>query len=297
VHGEHKSAWKNDKHSAQWINTLSEYALPIIGDRRVDQIETADVLRVLSPIWLLKPETARRVKQRIRTTLDWAKAAGFRLGENPVDGVSKGLPRQSRLKQHHAALSYAEIPFFIQAIRTRAVSEGVKIAFELLILTATRTSEVLKAKWSEIDLENGVWTVPATRMKAGREHRIPLSPRCFEIFIRAQELAAGSDYVFPGRSGRAPMSNMVFLMVLRRMNLQVTAHGFRSAFRDWAAERTSFPREVCEMALAHTIKDKAEAAYRRGDMLERRRDLMCAWADYATSQPAQVITLRVGEGR
>jgi integrase len=291
VHGDHKSAWKNDKHAAQWINTLSQYAFPIIGDRRVDQIETADVPRVLSSIWLTKPETTRRIKQRIRTTLDWAKAAGFCSGENPVGAVSKGLPRQSRLNQHHAALPYAEVPSFVRALRASGASDGVKLAFEFLILTATRTSEVLKAKWVEIDFHSATWTIPAARMKAGREHRVPLSPRCLDLLAQTREPAAGSDYVFHGRSGKTPMSNMVFLATLKRMELRVTAHGFRSAFRDWAAERTSFPREVCEMALAHSIKDKAEAAYRRGDLLDRRRELMEDWARFVTSATADIIQL------
>jgi integrase len=165
-------------------------------------------------------------------------------------------------------------------------------AFEFLILTATRTSEVLQAKWPEIDTEQAVWVIPAERMKAGRDHRVPLAGRCLEILARAQELAAGSDYVFPGRSARKPMSNMVFLMTLRRMNLKVTAHGFRSAFRDWAAERTNFPREVCEMSLAHTIKDKTEAAYRRGDLLDRRRLLMNAWGSYVTTGSGQIVRLQ-----
>jgi integrase len=292
VHAEHRSAWKNAKHAAQWISTLSAYAFPIVGDLRVDHIETPEILRVLSPIWLTKPETARRLKQRIRTVLDWAKAAGFRSGENPVNGVAKGLPRQPDRKQHHSALPYAEIPSFIRALHASHVGEPIMLAFEFLILTATRTSEVLQAKWPEIDTEQAVWVIPAERMKAGREHRVPLAGRCLEILARAQELAAGSDHVFPGRSARKPMSNMVFLMTLRRMNLKVTAHGFRSAFRDWAAERTNFPREVCEMSLAHTIKDKTEAAYRRGDLLDRRRLLMNAWGSYVTTGSGPIVRLQ-----
>jgi integrase len=294
VHAEHKSAWKNAKHAAQWLNTLSEYAFPIIGDMRVDHVGTPEILRTLSPIWLMKAETARRLKQRIRTVLDWAKASGYRSGENPVDGVSKGLPRQPDRKRHHAALPYTEIPSFLGALQANNVGENVKLAFEFLLLTAARTSEVVRAKWQEIDFDRAIWTVPAERMKAGRQHRVPLAPRCLEVLTRAHELAAGSDFLFPGRSGIKPMSNMVFLMTLRRMNLAVTAHGFRSAFRDWAAERTNFPREVCEMALAHTIKDKAEAAYRRGDLLERRRDLMATWSAFVSSTSADVVPLRAG---
>jgi integrase len=294
VHAEHKSAWKNEKHAAQWINTLRDYAFPVIGDRRVDHIDTPEVLRVLSPIWLTKAETARRVRQRIGTVLDWAKASGFRTEGNPVAGVSKGLPRQPDKKAHHRAMPYADVPAFITRLRESDLADGTRLAFELLILTATRTSEVLNAKWDEIDFESAIWTIPAERMKANREHRVPLSPRATEILTRAKELAGDSRFVFPGRSTDKALSNMVFLMALRRMGLDVTAHGFRSAFSDWAAERTSYPREVCEMALAHTIKNKAEAAYRRGDLLDKRRDLMTTWARFVSSSPGKVVPLRTG---
>ena len=280
VHAEHKAGWKNGKHADQWINTLEQYAVPVIGDRRVDHIDTPDVLRVLSPIWLTKPETARRVRQRIKTVLDWAKASGFRSGENPVDGVAKGLPRQPDRKEHHSALAYAEVPGFIGKLHASSLGEQTRLAFEFLILTAARTGEVIRAKWDEIDFARQAWTVPASRMKAGREHRVPLSGRCVEILRRAERLAGASDYLFPGRRPEKPMSNMVFLMALRRMDLNVTAHGFRSAFRDWAAEQTNVPREVCEMALAHAVESKVEAAYRRGDLYGKRRELMAAWADY-----------------
>lgn len=294
VHEEHKAAWKNAKHADQWINTLNKYAVPFIGRQQIDQIDTPDVLRVLAPIWLTKPETARRVKQRIGTVLDWANAAGLRTGENPVHGVAKGLPRQPERKNHHAALPYAEVPAFIRELRESGLGESTQLAFEFLILTAARTSEALNAQWKEIDFAAAVWTIPAARMKAGREHRVPLPPRCIEIQRRARVLAGESDYVFPGRSADRPMSNMVFLMALRRLGHDVTVHGFRSAFRDWSAERTNFPREVCELALAHTIRNKAEAAYRRGDLLDKRRELMATWSAFATSTRADVIALRAG---
>ena len=283
VHAEHVRTWKNKKHGAQWINTLTEYAIPIIGDKRVDDISTPDVLNVLSRIWLSKPETARRVKQRIGTVMDWAKAAGFRSADNPVVGVAKGLPKQPDRRAHHATLPYSEIPVFVSRLQASGDSEITKLAFEFLILTAARTSEVLGAIWDEIDFGNKVWSIPGARMKMGREHRVPLASRSVEILRRAKELPAGSDFVFPGRSHGKPLSNMVFLMVLRRMGLDVTAHGFRSAFRDWAAECTNFPNDVCEMALAHTIRNKTEAAYRRGDLLERRVPLMEGWATHVSS--------------
>jgi integrase len=261
---------------------LSKYAFPVFGDKRVDLVDTADVLRALTSIWLTKPETARRVKQRIGAVLDWAKAAGFRAGDNPVQGVTKGLPRQTDRPVHFKAMAYEDLPSFLQQLQSSTSNEIARLAFEFMILTAARTSEVLHARWDEVNLVQAAWTVPAPRMKARREHRVPLTARCIEILERARLLSSGSDLVFPGRSINQPMSNMVFLMTLRRMEIKVTAHGFRSAFRDWAAERTNFPRDVCEMALAHTIKSKAEAAYRRGDLLEKRRELMTAWEAYAT---------------
>ena len=282
VHTERLAAWRNSKHATQWINTLATYAFPFFGNRRVDQIETPDVLRALASIWLTKPETARRVKQRIGVVFDWAKAAGHRTGDNPVDGVLKGLPRQPELVRHHAALPYSEIPSFVRSLRKQRKSQITRLAFEFLILTAARTNEVLLANWDEIDLDRKLWTIPAERMKVGREHRVPLGARSQKILRRAKLLAADSELVFPGNTPGKSMSNMVFLMMLRRMGLNVTAHGFRSAFRDWAAECTSFPREVCEIALAHTIKSKAEAAYRRGDLLEKRRHLMIEWDAFVT---------------
>jgi len=280
VHEQHARAWRNSKHAAQWINTLANYVFPHFGPRRVDEVEQADVLRALAPIWLAKPETARRVRQRIRAVFDWAKGAGHRLCDNPVDGVARALPRQNDRVVHHAAMPYDQVSAFVAAIRTSRVSEVTQLAFELLVLTGTRTSEIIGARWEEFDLKNGIWTIPAARMKSKREHRVPLARRAVEIVARATQLAAGSEFVFPGRSARQPLSNMVFLKALERMEFDVTAHGFRSAFRDWAAEQTNFPREVCEAALAHTIKDKTEAAYQRGDLLEKRRELMMAWSEY-----------------
>ena len=294
VHRDRAGSWKNVKHAAQWLSTLEQYAFPVFGVHRIDLIETPDVLKALSEIWLKRPETARRVRQRIGAVFDWAKAAGFRSGENPVEGVTKGLPRQPDRDEHFAALPYTEVAGFLVKLSTAATSEGAKLALEYLILTASRTSEVLGARWAEMDLVKGIWTISSDRMKAGREHRVPLSKRALAILQRAKDLSGGSTFVFPGRTLDRPMSNMVFLMIVRRMDLSVTVHGFRSAFRDWSSERTNFSREVCEMALAHTIKSKAEAAYRRGDLLEKRRDLMATWAKYIAATPADVVTLRAG---
>ncbi len=289
VYADHKASWKNTKHAQQWLNTLQQYAFPHIGDRMVDTIDTPEVLRVLSPIWLTKPETARRVRQRIGTVLDWAKAAGFRTGDNPIAGVAKGLPKQGARDDHHAALPYAQVPEFVSGLRASKHTEVGRLAFEFLILTAARTGEVLGATWNELDFTQSLWTIPAERMKTGRPHRVPLSERAVEILWQAKAIGSGSGYLFPGRGGTKPLSNMVFLMALRRMKLDITAHGFRSSFRDWAAEQTSFPREVCEMALAHTVENKVEAAYRRGDLFEKRRALMDAWSQFISRQPPPAL--------
>lgn len=294
VHEGHSKAWKNPKHSAQWINTLVNYAHPHIGDTRIDRIDTPDVMSVLLPIWLDKPETARRVRQRIKTVLDWATASGFRTGENPVDGVSKGLPNQPERVSHHAAMPYGEIPDFILKLRNGVAGPFTKLGLEFLTLTATRTSEVINADWSEIDIENRAWTIPAERMKANRVHRVPLSDRAIEILATVKKLTDGKGFIFQGRSIGRPLSNMAFLKLLKSMDDTLTVHGFRSSFRDWASERTNFPREVCEMALAHSIKDKSEAAYRRGDLFEKRRDLMASWGAFLAGSSADVVSLRAG---
>lgn len=295
VHKTYSPSWKNAKHKQQWINTLTDYVFPIFGSLRVDQVHTPEVLKALSPIWLKKPETAKRVRQRIKAIFDWAKAAGFRSGDNPVEGISKVLPKQPNTQVHHKALPYAEIRTFIKALHKTDASKAVQLAFEFLILTATRTNELINATWNEIDLKSKTWTIPSSRMKATREHRIPLSRRCIEILKEIRKLSINSLYVFLNPLTSKPFSNMVFLMLLRRMKQKVTTHGFRSSFRDWASERTNIPRDVCEAALAHILKDKTEAVYKRTDLFDKRRELMESWAAFATRTQADVITLRAGK--
>lgn len=292
VHEAHSPSWKNKKHADQWLNTLTAYAFPEFGNRRVDAVQTNDVKAALLGIWLTKPETARRVRQRIHMVFEWCKASGW-VTLNPCDGLGNVLPKQSGEQEHHAAMPYAKVPDFIKSLHASEImGESVKLALEFLILTATRTSEVLSAKWDEIDSEAATWVIPASRMKAKREHRVPLAPRCIEMLKRIKELSGNSDFLFPGRDSKKPLSNMVFLMALRRMKVDYTAHGFRSSFRDWAAERTNFPREVCEAALAHTLKNKTEAAYNRTDLFEKRRDLMVTWAAFVTMARGEVVQLR-----
>tara|TARA_B110000881_G_C18547621_1_gene502135 strand:+ start:192 stop:1403 length:1212 start_codon:yes stop_codon:yes gene_type:complete len=291
VHKIHSATWKNDKHKKQWITTLENYVFPTFGSLHVDNIGTPEILSVLNPIWLTKPETARRVRQRIHTVLEWAKASGFRSGDNPVDGISKILPKQPVSKKHHTALPYKEVPIFIKSLRSINAEGIAPLAFEFLILTATRTSEVLNATWDEINLEDKTWTIPDSRMKNKREHRIPLQPRLIEILEEARKLSGGSLYIFPNPHTGKPLSTMVFLMLLRRMKQDITAHGFRSSFRDWASERTNIPRDVCEAALAHSLKDKTEAAYKRTDLFDKRRELMELWTKFATEEHGEVITI------
>ena len=282
VHASHAAGFRNEKHRKQWLSSLSG-AIVAFGSKRVDTMTSADILSMLSPQWLERPETSRRVLQRLRVIFDWCKAQGYCVGDNPTSGITKVLPKHRAAKAHHAALPYPEVPAFLLALRESDASEPVRLGFELTVLCATRTSETLCATWDEVDLPSRTWTIPFARMKGGVDHRIPLSHRCVEILRRALTLADGSQYVFPGRSGTKPLSGMAFLMVLRRMGRgDVTTHGFRSSFRDWAAERTNFPRAVCEAALAHTLRDKTEAAYHRTDLFERRRELMIAWTAFST---------------
>jgi integrase len=292
VHEQHAATFRNDKHKAQWISSLVEHVFPVFGGRPVDQIESADVLKALTPIWLRIPETARRVRQRMKSVFEWAKAAGYRSADNPVDGISKVLPKHNTQQKHFKALPYAEVSAFIQRVRDYE-GRSTKLAFEFLILTACRTSEVLNAKWSEFDLDAKTWIIPAARMKAKREHRVPLSARCIEILEAAKNLNDGGGYVFPGGTAKKPLSYMVFHMALRHMGrTNLTPHGFRSSFRDWASEKTNFPREVCEMALAHTLQNKVEAAYNRTDLFDKRRKLMESWAAFATAPTAKVVAIR-----
>jgi len=282
-------SWRNEKHRAQWRMTLTAYCSPI-RTLPVADLTTEDVLQVLRPIWLTKSETASRLRGRIERVFDFAKARGMRSGENParwrghLDAV---LPRRQKLTRgHHKAMPFDEVPQFIDRLHGM---EGVAPrALEFLILTAGRTGEVLGAKWDEIDLANRIWTVPATRMKAGREHRVPLTSRALAILADLHVLRT-SEYVFPGLKRGRPLSNMALEAVLRRVNVEATVHGFRSAFRDWAGERTHFPRELAEAALAHLVGDAVERAYRRGDALEKRRQLMSVWTDFIGRSPEERV--------
>jgi integrase len=279
VHAEHKAGWRNGKHQAQWLKTLEIYAFPSVGDRLVSEIEGPAIRDLLATIWLSKPETARRVRQRIGAVLDWAYAKGFRQSEAPMRSVSKGLPRQPRKDGHFAALPYERVPEFLAFLRQKE-SAG-RLAVEAVILTAARSGEIRFATWPEFDLERRLWSIPAKRMKMGRLHIVPLSGPMLDLLKRAETLRKpNTSLVFPGQKRRAALSDMTLLKVVRDAGLAVTVHGFRSAFRDWVAERTDFASEVAEAALAHAIPNKVEAAYRRTDFLERRTLLMEEWGRF-----------------
>jgi integrase len=276
----HESGWKNPKHIKQWASTLEQYAYPVIGDMAVDQIDTEHVMQVLTPIWNTKTETASRVRGRIENVLSWAIVQKYRQSPNPAiwrGHLSMLLPKRSKVQQvqHHPALPYKEIPKLMALLR--AIDSVPARAMELTILTCTRTNETIQATWGEIDFEEKLWIIPKDRMKAGREHRAPLSNQAISILELLPRL---NDWVFP--STRTHISNNAMLLCLKNQLGfgNITVHGFRSTFRDWAAEVSTYPREVAEAALAHVVSDKTEAAYQRGDLLEKRRQMIQEWSNY-----------------
>jgi integrase len=293
----HSSGWRNERHGAQWTATLQTYAHPVLGKLPVSTIEIGHVMKVLEPIWTAKPETASRVRGRIEAILGWATVRGFRSGDNPAqwrDRLDNLLPSPKKVRkvEHHPALPYDEIGEFMRALRAQG---GIAAqAMEFIVLTASRTSEAIGATWTEVDLKAAIWTVPADRIKAGKEHRVPLSPAAVAL-LRELDKHKIDEFVLRGGKRGRRLSNNALLALLKRMGwTDITTHGFRSTFRDWAAERTNYPREVAEMALAHAVSDKVEAAYRRGDLFEKRRRLMNEWAAFCGKRKAhggKIITL------
>ena len=285
---QHEASWKNAKHAAQWTATLQTYAYPVLGRMQVRDITAAHVIKAIEPIWASKTETATRVRSRIELVLDYATARGLRQGPNPArwrGNLDAALPKASKLTkvEHHAAVPLVEAPAFMHSLRQQP-GMGAR-ALEFVILTAARSGEVRGVTWTEIDLQSGLWTVPAARMKGGREHRVPLSQAALAL-LRVMGPREPGDIIFPGLKGS--LSDMSLTAVLRRMKVQATVHGFRSTFRDWVSECTHFPGEVAEMALAHAVGDKVEAAYRRGDLLARRMQLMQDWGQYLAGKARDV---------
>ena len=296
----HRAGWRNFKHAAQWTSTLQTYAYPVFGALPVQAIDTGLVMQALEPIWSKKPETATRVRQRIEATLDWATARGFRSGENPArwrGHLDKLLPKRSKVSvvRHHEAMPYGELPKFFEALSKQTTISAKAMVFT--ILTAARSGETRGATLGEIDLKNALWTVPPERTKSRREHRVPLTKEALTLLRSLSQMGTDADaLLFPNPQGRV-LSDTAMRKYLQEDMEQpgLTVHGFRSTFRDWAAERTNFPRELAEASLAHVLRDKTEAAYQRGDMLDRRRTLMQAWAHFCSSNAAtkgQVVPLR-----
>lgn len=287
VHIDRMPTWKNEKHGAQWINTLRDYAFPKIGRMPVDSVGQPEVLMCLSPIWTDKHETARRLSQRIKVVLDVAKSKGFRSGENPVTAIHEArvLPKVKAKPKHHKAMAWQDVPAFYADLKARDAMAAKALMFTCL--TGSRTSEVLMMRWDEVDSQARLWTCPADRMKGGVVHRVPLTDEMLAIIepLRAMQ----SDYVFEGQKRHKPLSNMAMLMLLRRMQVEgITVHGFRSTFRDWASEVAEAPREVAEMSLAHKVGSDVERAYARSDLLEKRRLLMAQWSQYVLAHIPQV---------
>ena len=297
----HKAGWRNAKHRNQWRNSLETYAYPVLGALPVQSVDVALVMRVLEPIWATKTETASRVRGRIESVLDWASARGYRLGENPArwrGHLDNLLPKRSKVQKvkHHPALPYGEVGAFMVGLRRQQGTAAS--ALEFVVLTACRAGEAIGALWGEVNIEEALWTVPAERVKSEQEHRVPLSPAALTIINAMQEVHTtghGDGFVFPGGKRDRPLSNTALRAVLKRLRRSdVTVHGFRSSFRDWAAERTNYPREAAEMALGHTVSDKVEAAYRRGDLFQKRRRLMDEWARFCHSgaKAGKVVAIR-----
>jgi integrase len=284
----HRAGWRNAKHAAQWTATLSTYVSPVFGALPVAAVDTNLVMQSLEPIWTTKPETASRLRGRIESILAWATVRGYRDGANPAqwkNHLDHLLPARGKVRKvaHHAALPFDQMPAFMAALSERPAVAALALRFA--ILTAARTGEVIGTRWGEIDFDKKLWTVPAERMKAGRAHRVPLNAEALAVLKRIG-MGRADRLIFPGERG-GKLSNMAMLMLLRRMGRgDLTAHGFRSSFREWAAERTNFPGEVAEAALAHSVGSKVEAAYRRGDLTEKRRRLMDAWGEFCTGKPA-----------
>ncbi len=291
VIGIHRPSWKpGGKSAAQWEASLRDYVFPRIGDKRVDQVTTADVMAVLLALWNDKPETARRVRQRIGAVMKWAVAQGYRPDNPAGEAIGAALPKHNHIiKRHHRALPHAEVAGAIEVVRGSGAYAGSKLAFEFLILTACRSGEVRLATWDEIDLGSAEWTIPPERMKAKRDHRVPLSNRAVEVLREAQRLSDGMGLVFPSPTGRT-ISDNTLSKLLRELGINAVPHGFRSSFRDWAAECTNAPRAVMEAALAHVVGG-VEGAYARSDLIERRRRLMDDWAVYLNQKGGKVVAM------
>ena len=291
VHEENRPTWRNAKHAAQFITTLETFAFPVIGNLSVTEINSSHILRILSPIWVTKAETAKRVRQRLSTVFKYCVAQQWRTDDPANIAIVEALPNLKKKVQHRKSISYNDIAAFIETVSNSSAGLSTKLGLEFLILTATRSGEVRNARWDEVN--GSLWTIPAERMKAGVAHRIPLPSRCMEILQEAQTISQGSGFIFEGTKPSKPLSENTFNKLMKELGLEVHAHGFRTSFRTWTQEKTNYPREIAEAALAHSLRDKAEAAYARSDLLEKRTEMMEAWANFISASKDNVISIRV----
>ena len=297
VHQINLPTWKNQKFAKQWFSSLEHHVFPTIGKLPISQVTSADILRVLTPIWNTKGDTAKKIKQRLRMIIKWARAQGYFQGDDPVELAEQALPKQLKSDDHHKSLEFEKLPEMISNLRKSKISLPTKLALEFTILSACRTNEVLNAKWEEIDLTKLVWSIPSERMKGGKVHQVPLTDRMTVILNDCKKLKTNNDLLFPSEiNGEALSNNTMRLALKKRLKVDATVHGMRSSFKDWASETTNFANEVSEMALAHTISNKTELAYRRRTLIEKRRQLMQKWSDYLNNKEGEVIELyKTGE--
>ena len=290
VYEDNRPTWRNAKHAAQFITTLETYAFPVIGSMSVKEINSSHILRILSPIWVTKAETAKRVRQRLSTVFKYCIAQQWRTDDPANIAIVEALPNPKRKVQHRKSISYNDVSGFIETVSKSSAGLSTKLGLEFLILTATRSGEVRNARWDEVN--GSLWTIPAERMKAGVAHRVPLPLRCMEILEEAKKISQGSGYIFEGTKPNKPLSENTFNKLMKELGLEVHAHGFRTSFRTWTQEKTNYPREIAETALAHSLKDKAEAAYARSDLLEKRAEMMEAWANFISASKDNVVSIR-----
>ena len=291
VYENNRPTWRNAKHAAQFITTLETYAFPVIGSMSVKEINSSHILRILSPIWVTKAETAKRVRQRLSTVFKYCVAQQWRTDDPANIAIVEALPNPKRKVQHRKSISYNDVSGFIETVSKSSAGLSTKLGLEFLILTATRSGEVRNARWDEVN--GSLWTIPAERMKAGVAHRITLPSRCIEILEEAKTISQGSGFIFEGTKTNKPLSENTFNKLMKELGLEVHAHGFRTSFRTWTQEKTNYPREIAEAALAHSLRDKAEAAYARSDLLEKRAEMMEAWAQFISASTDNVISIRV----
>ena len=290
VYEDNRPTWRNAKHAAQFITTLETYAFPVIGHMSVKEINSSHILKILSPIWVTKAETAKRVRQRLSTVFKYCVAQQWRTDDPANIAIVEALPNPKRKVQHRKSISYNEVSDFLETVSKSSAGLSTKLGLEFLILTATRSGEVRNARWNEVN--GSIWTIPAERMKAGVAHRIPLPSRCIEILAEAKTISQGSGFIFEGTKPNKPLSENTFNKLMKELGLEVHAHGFRTSFRTWTQEKTNYPREIAEAALAHSLRDKAEAAYARSDLLEKRAEMMEAWAQFIRADSSMVINIR-----